>query len=263
MRSRRDGGGQLMFHARHARVVQIHRRADFFAIQINIERAVIACPREAEPQTGGRFGGGPFHLQLAIGSFIAPKQLRIPAPLIAKAFHVLSARRILGRMGHLHLSRRFCFQPTPHCLAYRLAWRGKEPVPAFAFLRVDVRTLGDGLAELEERLHQQRRNRQVIRAVIEPMLRAFVLRKGRYAAEPFRPLIVDILAERPTRHAHFVRHLFGGRIKVLTTPSHQPLVHLENIAVQLQQIHHRVVVLKPVHPSHRRCQKRLLLRRRT
>ena len=145
MRSRRDGSGQLMFHARHARVVQIHRRPDFFAIQINIERAVIARSREAEPQTGGRFGGGPFHLQLAIGSFIAPKQLRIPAPLIAKAFHVLSARRTLGGRSPA-LEPPLLFPADPALLAYRLAWRGKEPVPAFAFpFALMSGLLGDGL----------------------------------------------------------------------------------------------------------------------
>ena len=143
-----------MFHTRHARVVQVHHWPDFFAIQINIEYAVIARPREAEPQTGGRFGGGPFHLQLAACSFIAPKQLRIATPLIAETFHVLSARRILGRLGHSHLRTGFRLQPTPHCLACRLARSGKEPVPAFAFLGIDIRTDGDVLAELEERLHQ-------------------------------------------------------------------------------------------------------------
>ena len=81
----------------------------------------------------------------------------------------------------------------------------------------------------------------MIGAVVETMFRSFVLWKWRDASKALGPLVVNVLAERTTGDTNLGRHAAGFRAKVILTPSHQPLVQLEDVTIQFEQIDHRVV----------------------
>ena len=70
----------------------------------------------------------------------------------------------------------------------------KEPVPAPAFLSVQIRALDDGLTEGQERLHQQGRKRQVIGPVDESMLGPLVLWKRCDTSKPLGATPINIFA---------------------------------------------------------------------
>ena len=79
----------------------------------------------------------------------------------------------------------------------------------------------------------------MVGAVVETVLGPFVLGKGRDTPKPFGPLIVDVLAERTTGDAHFVGHLPGFRPEVILPAAQQPLVELEDVAIQFEEIDER------------------------
>ena len=79
------------------------------------------------------------------------------------------------------------------------------------------------------------------------MLGSLVLGKRRDTPEPLGPLVVDVLAERPTGDTHLGGHLPGFRLEVIFPPPHQSFIEPEDLTVQLEEIHHGIVVLKAVH----------------
>ena len=87
----------------------------------------------------------------------------------------------------------------------------------------------------------------MIRAIVEPVLGSLVLWKRRDASKSFGSLIVDVLAERTNGDTDLLGHLFSFRTEVIITAPHEPLIELEDIAIQFKEIHNRIVVLKAVH----------------
>ena len=96
----------------------------------------------------------------------------------------------------------------------------------------------------------------MIGTIIETKLGTFILGKRCHAPEPFGSLVIDVLTKRPAGDTHLGGHLFGLRVKVIITASHQPFIEPKDYAVQFKEIHHRVVILKAVHAPDRRGHKR-------
>ena len=101
----------------------------------------------------------------------------------------------------------------------------------------------------------------MVGAIVETVLGAFVLRKGRDASKSLGTLVIDVFTKRTAGDAHLSRHLSGIRSKVIIAPPKQPLVKLEDVAIKFEQIDDCVVVLKPIHPSDRHRAERLRLQR--
>ena len=95
----------------------------------------------------------------------------------------------------------------------------------------------------------------MIGTIIETKLGTFILGKRCHTSEPLGPLVINILTKRPTGDTHLGGHLFGFRMKVIITASHQPFIEPKDYAVQFKEIHHRVVILKAVHAPDRRGHK--------
>ena len=119
----------------------------------------------------------------------------------------------------------------------------KEVIPDPDSLLVEIRAFDDRHAESQERIQQQRRQRQLIRLIVESVLGSQIFRKGFDIAQTGR----GIQSQR--RHAHLVRHFSGCGRQVVILPGHQLFWQLEDVELQLEQIAHRVVVLKPIQPA--------------
>ena len=149
-------------------------------------------------------------------------------------------------------------QPRPHNrLRLALGWWHKKSFPDTHRTPVEVLALHDTPAQFEKGLQQKRRERQVIATVIEPVLRARILRERAHARQP--RLDQTGLAQRPTAHRYHLRHPplrpVQGFGEITRSIAHHFFRQRKHRHLQPKQILYCVVVLQPVHTADRRRRK--------
>ena len=97
----------------------------------------------------------------------------------------------------------------------------------------------------------------MIAAVVETMFRSKILGKRRNACQAW----LDHLgfAQRTIADMDHIRHLASLGLKIPIMLTHHPLGERKHNDFHIEQIHHRVVVLKAVHSPHRGMRKGLIL----
>ena len=143
-------------------------------------------------------------------------------------------------------------QPKPHlgCLIQLVSRRLKKRLPDAHILRSEIRTLSDGLAEIEKRFHQQRRQGKMIASIVEPMFGPEILRKSGHATEASLDQLR--LPERTTSHNNDLCHLTGLGSEIVSVVPHHSLREGIDDAFQIKEIGDRIVILKSIHPPNRR-----------
>ena len=135
-------------------------------------------------------------------------------------------------------------EPCLHGRAGSLLRLEEKRFPDAAALGVEVRTVDDRPAELEKGLHQKRRERKVITAVVEAVFGAEILRKRCHPGEPrFDELR---LAQRTAPHPDLRLHLARLGLEVAVV-AHHFLRQGKDLDLELKQVLHGVVVLEAVH----------------
>ena len=214
--------------------------------------------RSAGPQEKGQFGGQRILGILIVFSGITEKEERRRQRSRSGFLHTIGERLtlldLLHDVGHvafhdiiiheaskgLHQKR---LQPLSH-LSLQVGFGLRlleEIVPYPHGALVEVRTFHDRYRQAQKRVQQEGGEGQLVGLVVKPVRSPQILGKR------FHSFHFDTGRERGAGNLHPVRHLAGvGMEIIVTVPGHQLLGQGEYVAVQLEKVANRIVVLEAV-----------------